>query len=460
MNIKEFDYLEIALNELKDNNEALIKASMDLEKSFFNILDESYCEFSNISCRVKSIESLREKILRNHYYKRYPNANELIYKLSDLIGIRIECRFGDDKKKIYRFLKKYFNKKSDNDFFFSDSSNNIFLKLSGKQPQKQKNGFTIYRIDGKFTYNNLIIPFELQIKSLTNMFWSEIEHQIIYKNSNYVIEDKFLKDIMNSIKNNLTMIDNQLLTVLNHVEAKKSKTNASNKRNLQEIVSKFIYDMFSTKMKESIDMSINFKDSCETIVEYVFFKNNISTDNDYTNVLINALNRINLISDEKLDFNSYLNFERNIIYDDSFKRIIGEYFESVINSEFSWNLFFRILFTLEPLDNIGDFEKFLSYLKVSYTESKYINRQKDVLISRFSNDFLIIDEAIKTQIAKTLVSIDKINIVYEYSIEEVNDAVEYIYKYIYDNINTIEQWVKNSDAILLHLHNEILEALE
>ena len=399
-------------------------------------------------------------MLRNHYYKRYPNANELIYKLSDLIGIRIECRFGDDEKKIYRFLKKYFNKKSDNDFFFSDSSNNIFLGLSGKQPQKQKNGFTIYRIDGKFTYNNLIIPFELQIKSLTNMFWSEIEHQIIYKNSNYVIEDKFLKDIMNSIKNNLTMIDNQLLTVLNHVEAKKSKTNASNKRNLQEIVSKFIYDMFSTKMKESIDMSINFKDSCETIVEYVFFKNNISTDNDYTNVLINALNRINLISDEKLDFNSYLNFERNIIYDDSFKRIIGEYFESVINSEFSWNLFFRILFTLEPLDNIGDFEKFLSYLKVSYTESKYINRQKDVLISRFSNDFLIIDEAIKTQIAKTLVSIDKINIVYEYSIEEVNDAVEYIYKYIYDNINTIEQWVKNSDAILLHLHNEILEALE
>ncbi len=105
MNIKEFDYLEIALNELKDNNEALIKASMDLEKSFFNILYESYCEFSNISCRVKSIESLREKILRNHYYKRYPNANELIYKLSDLIGIRIECRFGDDEKKIYRFLK-------------------------------------------------------------------------------------------------------------------------------------------------------------------------------------------------------------------------------------------------------------------------------------------------------------------------------------------------------------------
>ena len=460
MNIKEFDYLEIALNELTNNQEVLIKASIDLEKIFFNILDESYCDFSNISCRVKSTESLREKILRNHYYKRYPNANDLIFKLSDLIGIRIECRFGDDEKKIYRFLKKYFNKKLDDDFYCSDNYNNIFLKLSGKQPQKQKNGFTIYRIDGKLLYENLLIPFELQIKSLTNMFWSEIEQQIIYKNSNYVIEDKFLKDIMNSIKNNLTMIDNQLLTVLRHVESKKVKTNVSNKRNLQEIVSKLIYDMFSSKMKESIDMTINFKDSCETIVEYVFFKNNISNEADYTDILINALNRLNLISDEQLDFNSHLIFERSVVYDHPFKKILGEYFEQVMNSEFNWNLFFRILFSLEPLDNAGDFEKFLSYLKVSYTESKYINKQNDILISRFDNDFLIIEDAVKEQIAKTLVCIDKINIVYDYVIEEVNAAVEYIYKYIYDNINTLEQWFNNSEAILSHLNTEIIESLE
>lgn len=131
-----------------------------------------------------------------------------------------------------------------------------------------------------------------------------------------------------------------------------------------------------------------------------------------------------------------------------------------MNSEFNWNLFFRILFSLEPLDNAGDFEKFLSYLKVSYTESKYINKQKDILISRFDNDFLIIEDAVKEQIAKTLVSIDKINIVYDYVIEEVNAAVEYIYKYIYDNINTLEQWFNNSEAILSHLNTEIIESLE
>ena len=218
--------------------------------------------------------------------------------------------------------------------------------------------------------------------------------------------------------------------------------------------------MFSSKMKESIDMTINFKDSCETIVEYVFFKNDISNDSDYTKVLINALNRLNLISDEQLDFNSHLIFERSVVYDHPFKKILGEYFEQVMNSEFNWNLFFRILFSLEPLDNVGDFEKFLSYLKVSYTESKYINKQKDILTSRFDNDFLIIEDAVKEQIAKTLVSIDKINIVYDYVIEEVNAAVEYIYKYIYDNINTLEQWFNNSEAILSHLNTEIIESLE
>ena len=61
--------------------------------------------FQILVVELKSVESLREKILRNHYYKRYPNANELIYKLSDLIGIRIECRFGDDEKRFIVFKK-------------------------------------------------------------------------------------------------------------------------------------------------------------------------------------------------------------------------------------------------------------------------------------------------------------------------------------------------------------------
>lgn len=296
LSIKEFEYLDIAINELNDKYDALEESCIILEEVFSDILNASSCEFTNISCRVKSSDSLREKILRNRYYKKFPKPDELIYNLSDLIGIRIECKFGDDEKSIYRFLKKYFNKKHDDDFFFNETYSNMSLKLSGKQPQKQKNGFTIYRLDGKYISNKIIIPFELQIKSLVNIFWGEIEHQIIYKNSNYIIEDQFLKDLMNSIKNSLTMIDNQLLTVLNHIESKKNKDSTSRKKHLEEVVSKLIYDLFSRKMKDSIDMIIDFKDSCETIVRYTFFIEDNPSESQYTEVLITALNRLNEVS--------------------------------------------------------------------------------------------------------------------------------------------------------------------
>ena len=144
----------------------------------------------------------------------------------------------------------------------------------------------------------------------------------------------------------------------------------------------------------------------------------------------------------------------------SAKETLGKYFENVINNEFSWNLFFRILFTLEPLDNVGDFENFLDYLKITYIESKHINKQKDILISRFGVNFNIIDDAVKAQVAETLVLIDKIDIVYDYTIEDVNEIVEYIYKYINDNITTFDSWERAKNSILLHLHNEIIQVLE
>ena len=460
MSIKEFEYLDIAINELNDKSDFLEECCIPLEEAFSDILSNSACDFTNISCRVKSSKSLREKILRNRYYKKFPDANQLIYNLSDLIGIRIECKFGDDEKNIYRFLKKYFNRKYNEDYFFNEKYTNILLKLSGKQPQKQKNGFTIYRLDGKYIYNDITIPFELQIKSLVNMFWGEIEHQIIYKNSHYIIEDQFLKDLMNSIKNSLTMIDKQLLTVLNHVESKKNKDSSSRKKHLEEIVSKLIYDLFSRKMKDSINMIIDFKDSCETIVRYTFFADDNKSDSESTEILINALNRLNQISDEDIDFDSDLNFERKPVYNNSFSKTLGKYFEGVLNTEFSWNLFFRILFALEPLNNVGDFEKFLSFLKLNYTESKYINKQKEILINAFNDDFNIIDEAIQLQVAKTLISIDKIDIVYDYNIAEINDAIEYTYKYISDNINSIDEWNVNSHSILESLTKDIMDSIE
>ncbi len=287
------------------------------------------------------------------------------------------------------------------------------------------------------------------------MFWGEIEHEIIYKNSNYIIENNFLKDIMGSIKNNLSMIDKQLVTVFNHFETKKKTDSDSRKKHLENIVSKIIYDLFANKMKNSIGMTVDFKKSCETIIRYAFVSEDYESEDKYTEVLIKALTRLSEITNESIDFNSDIMFERKIKFEDEFTKRLGEYFQSVINNEFSWNLFFRILFTLEPLNNAGDFEKFLEFLRVNFIESKYISKQKEVLKEKFKERYIEIENAITLQTVESLIDVDKIDIVYDYNIYDINDEVEDIYREISNNISSIDQWEKESVRILDKLDAEI-----
>ena len=53
----------------------------------------------------------------------------------------------------------------DNVYYFDPLMPKIRFKLSEKQPQKQKNGFNIYKIDGLYLLGKEQIRFELQIKA-------------------------------------------------------------------------------------------------------------------------------------------------------------------------------------------------------------------------------------------------------------------------------------------------------
>lgn len=69
-------------------------------------------------------------------------------ELSDLIGIRLECRFIEDEEKLYQAIKSIFCLQRPDGYYYNDEFPNILLNLTDKQPQIQKNGFEIYRLDG------------------------------------------------------------------------------------------------------------------------------------------------------------------------------------------------------------------------------------------------------------------------------------------------------------------------
>ena len=66
------------LQKLKSN---LNHASDFLDDFFFNLLNNSCDGFFNISTRVKSSSSLKEKIIRNNYYLKIDNLPTYNYLL-------------------------------------------------------------------------------------------------------------------------------------------------------------------------------------------------------------------------------------------------------------------------------------------------------------------------------------------------------------------------------------------
>lgn len=452
MGLLEFDFIEESIDMLKSMSPTLELIGYNLEKYFEEILDYKEEEYLNIKSRVKSECSLREKIIRNRYLKKYNEASNLIHNLSDLIGVRIECRFIEDENKIYRVLKKYFNKTDDKVYYYNKQNPNITLKLSEKQPKKQKNGFEIYRIDGKFRYLDRQIKFELQIKSLVNIFWSEIEHKVIYKNNTYLLGDSFLKDMMISIKNNLTMIDNQLLNIYKNFNTISSEHSSSKKKELEKVLAKMAHDTFSMKMKDSIGFVVDFKKPCETILNYSFNKNKDEMDEDlFGDLMIKGLTRINEISKKDIDFNQPIMFEQDPVLDDEFCNELGKYIIDKLNDEFAWNLFFRILFEIEPYNNKQDFENFIKFIK----QKVISNESKDMIISNFESGSDLIIRDLYICICKVLIEVDSVETMYDYNLEQINFIIGELSSSICRDLDNYNDYINNKDYIISKVKKKI-----
>lgn len=452
MGLLEFDFIEESIDKLKSMSSTLELIGDELEGYFEGVLDYKEEDYINVTSRVKSESSLREKIIRNRYLKKYNEASNLIHNLSDLIGVRIECRFIEDENKIYRVLRRYFNKTDDKVYYYNKENPNITLKLNEKQPKKQKNGFEIYRVDGKFNYLDRQIKFELQIKSLVNIFWSEIEHKVIYKNNTYLLGDSFLKDMMLSIKNNLTMIDNQLVNVYKNFNTGSFEHLVGKKKELEKLLAKMAHDTFSIKMKESIGFIVDFKKPCETILNYSFNKNEDEIDDSlFGDLMINGLSRINEISKKEINFNQSIVFEKKPVLKDDFCKKLGKYIMGKLNDEFAWNLFFRILFEIEPYNNKEDFENFISFIKM-----KVISKDsKEQIISAFKDEGEIIIRDMYMSICKILIEVDTVETMYDYNLEKINYIISEVTSSMCRDLESYNNYLEIKEDILNNIETKI-----
>lgn len=363
MSLQEFEFIESAIDILRSQQQTLETIEYELVK-FFGSIPLKENELMSVSSRIKSESSLKEKIIRNRYLMDYDNPEIMFSEIPDIIGVRIECKFIRDEKDIFMQIKNYFSETDDRKFFYAKSNKNIRLYMFEKQPLKQKNGFEIYKLDGEYVLADRKIKFELQIKALVNVFWSEIEHKIIYKNTTYLLEDQFIKDMMISIKNNLTMIDDQLLSIYKNFKPETKINSKFGRNEIKAVFSKLLYDTITYKMDEQLAFAIDFKKPCQTILDYSLQKYKDTSDG-LSAFMTEEYKKINEFLNKDINFNDGLVLEHEPVFEDRFSRGIAYIFIDKMNTEVPWNLFFRILFELEPDNNVDDFSNFIRYYKRS-----------------------------------------------------------------------------------------------
>ncbi|MCK9444175.1 MAG: (p)ppGpp synthetase [Tissierellaceae bacterium] len=432
MKLELFDFIDETLALIDERRESIDIVASILEKFFtdsFFINDH----FLNVNYRIKSPESLREKILRHNFFIKFGTPENLISNLSDLIGFRIECRFIEDEDKIYKDIVKLFEIELEDGFYTNPLNSNIILNLGMKQPQKQKNGFEIYKIDGKYVKDNIVVNFELQIKSLVNLFWGEIDHRILYKNFNYMLTEDFFRDIMSSIKDNLTMIDRQLMLVYNHLNGMDASNSLNKKNQLQSLLSKIIHDIYIVKIRKEIGFIIDFKKSTDVIVNYIFMKGGPEETENYSANFLRILNRLNEIGENEISFNTYINFEREIFFNDCFTRNIGNSILEVINKDFRWNLFFRIIFEIEEGNKAEDFEGFMMFIRYRFYENLAIILEEKEMTSEEKDEIL---NSIMDEIALAFIKELDVDFLCDCSIKPLNKKIKEQFKVIH----TFEEW--------------------
>lgn len=377
MKLEMFQYIDEII-EVYESKHDVYKLIADEIQGYFekHVFDKSKYTF-NIIYRLKTVESIREKLLRNSYISQYRSGERVLQNFSDLIGLRIECKFIDDEPYVYNLLLDVFSETADGIYYSAPGMSQIELNLSAHQPQKQKNGFDIYKIDGRYNLGGNSVRFELQIKALVNSFWGEVEHKIIYKNNSYLIGDGLISDLMTSIKKSLTMIDSQLYVL--YKRFRRDEVDIDTDKNMfaiERLISKTVYDAFAEIMTEQLGFAIDFKSSCDTIVHYILEQNGATDLDGYGRVMLDLIGTINLIKNEDTRLDDQIELE-DITYLDDFSSSMLTTVKSLININYKWHVYFILLSKLERKTPLSSIDGFIAHFKAQLLKIEAFNCLKD-----------------------------------------------------------------------------------
>lgn len=132
-----------------------------------------YDVINNITSRIKTPQSIVNKMKKKNYDLTYSN---LIEKINDIAGIRIICPMKSDIELIRNIIYKI--------------PNIEVLKEKDYLQHSKKSGYSAYHmiIEVPLEYQDqtIYVKVEIQIRTMAMDFWATNEHKIKYKSKNKI----------------------------------------------------------------------------------------------------------------------------------------------------------------------------------------------------------------------------------------------------------------------------------
>lgn len=162
------DYLNSILFEFKNKHSNYEEFRIVAHKAIEAILKENEYKYQIMS-RTKTYDRLKEKLIRKKGKEKYYNSLD---EIEDLVGIRIIFYTEQDKEKFLKEIRKEISGLMKLEERIKDNGYKATHLIMSFGPKRLK--LSEYKhFDG--------LKSEIQITSILHHAWSEIEHDLIYK---------------------------------------------------------------------------------------------------------------------------------------------------------------------------------------------------------------------------------------------------------------------------------------
>ena len=159
----------------------------------------------HMQCRMKTIQSMMEKLKRKHYAVSMTSAVENLY---DIAGIRVICNYVEDVYTVAKLLTSQDDVK--------------LLETRDYIQHPKENGYRslhlIVEIPVFLQAGRIGVPVEVQLRTIAMDFWASLEHKLRYKKD---IPQEHAMEIADQLRHCAQVVsqtDEQMLSIRRQIE--------------------------------------------------------------------------------------------------------------------------------------------------------------------------------------------------------------------------------------------------